>query len=507
MSKFNENYTKAIKYLILNGCEKVSSIQKSQNEQIQSITKGKNLECSSLEIFNEDDFCKTVFISKCDPIIESLPVVLLKNEFKERINNFNYPIDCLMNLGLRVSLNERKKIVFEEWRNIISKDKNKDILLSIHKKYSEEKYEIKLICDFSIYIIEILLNDSININNLKYVEYKGPITVWYSLFMIKKDEELLTNLLYENSEEKNSETINEKIFYTKDKINESDNNMEGKNIIINKVETETIKKEDNYDYFEKNYELYFIDPKSNKRWGKKNYENNKNRKYNEEWMRTTLDNNGFEEKFHKFLDDGCGKQTTEDYGKKLINEKEVDYEYNDKCVYDVSTGDETTTKIGFDRYNKWNCYNYRNRIKNFSHVTNEASNSQNKMEWREKWDEEGNEKTCTKWGKSEDEEWEESWKEVYDSEKDYSEKVCYKKCKKLKEDKDWYETWTEKNNGKPNCEKTCYKMNREGGNKYENYWGNIIVNYLDNKRMNYVGFINNNEKKEFVDYTYENTNN
>ena len=37
-------------------------------------------------------------------------------------------------------------------------------------------------------------------------------------------------------------------------------------------------------------------------------------------------------------------------------------------------------------------------------MTNEASNSQNKMEWREKWDEEGNEKTCTKWGKSEDEE-------------------------------------------------------------------------------------------------------
>ena len=78
-------------------------------------------------------------------------------------------------------------------------------------------------------------------------------------------------------------------------------------------------------------------------------------------------------------------------------------------------------------------------------------------------------------------------------------KECYKKCKKLKYDKEWYETWTEKNNGKSNCEKTCYKMNKENGNKYENYWGNIIVNYLDNKRMNYVGYINNNDKKEFVD--------
>ena len=116
-------------------------------------------------------------------------------------------------------------------------------------------------------------------------------------------------------------------------------------------------------------------------------------------------------------------------------------------------------------------------------------------------------KTCTKWGRSEDEEWEESWKEIYNPETDDRVKECYKKCKKLKDDKEWYETWTEKNNGKPNCEKTCYKMNKENGNKYENYWGNIIVNYLDNKRMNYVGYINNDKKDEYVNYTYENNNN
>ena len=50
-------------------------------------------------------------------------------------------------------------------------------------------------------------------------------------------------------------------------------------------------------------------------------------------------------------------------------------------------------------------------------------------------------------------------------------------------------------------------MNKENGNKYENYWGNIIVNYLDNKRMNYVGYITNDKKDEYVTYTYENTNN
>ena len=505
MSKFNQNYANSIKNMILSGSEKVSVFKKNQNDQIQQIIQGKNLECSSLEIFNEDDFYKSVYITKSQELIESIPIIELKNNFKEIILNFeNNSSDCLMNIGLRVSLDERKKIILEEWRNIISKENKDNVLLSLHKKYSDDKYEIKLNYNFCIYLIEIILYENTNINNIKYVEYKGPTTIWYSSSSVENENELLTNLLYENTEENITETLNEKIFFSK---TNNMNNTQENNIQINKVETETTKKEDNYDYFEKNYEIYFIDPQSKKRWGKKNYENNKNRKYIEEWSNEALDNNGLEEKYHKYLDDGCGKQITEDHGKKIINENERDYEYTDKYIFDVSTGDETTTKVGFDRYNKWNCYNYRNKIKNFTHVNNEASNSENKMEWKEKWDEEGNEKSCTKWGKSEDEEWEESWKEIYDSGNDYSEKKCYKKCKKLKEDKEWFETWTEKNNGKPNCEKTCYKMNREGGNKYENYWGNIIVNYLDNKRMNYVGYINNNEKKEFVDYTYVNNNN
>ena len=502
MSKFNENYSKSIKDFMLSGSENISLFIKSQNDQLQNIVQGKNLECSSLEIFNEDDFYKSVYTTKCDQVLDSIPIVSIKNYFKDIIVDFDdQQSDYLMNIGIRVTLDERKKIIFEEWRNVISKNNKDNNILSLHKKFTEDKYEIQLGYNSCRYYLEVFLNESPKINNIKYVEYKGPITISY-ISSIENENEVLTNLLFENKDENNSEEVNEKMFY---KIN-GGGGEDGNHVEIDKVETESTKKEENFDYFEKNYEIYYIDPKSNKHWGKKNYENNKNRKYMEEWT-SISENNGVEEKYHKYLDDGCGKQTTEDHGKKIMNKNEVDYEYTDKYIYDVSTGDETTTKIGFDRYNKWNCYNYRNRIKNFSHVNNEASNSQDKMEWNEKWDEEGNEKSCTKWGKSEDEEWEESWKEIYDIEKDYSEKKCYKKCKKLKEDKEWYETWTEKNNGKPNCEKTCYKMNREGGNKYENYWGSIIVNYLDNKRMNYVGYINNNNKEEYVNYTYENNNN
>ena len=40
-------------------------------------------------------------------------------------------------------------------------------------------------------------------------------------------------------------------------------------------------------------------------------------------------------------------------------------------------------------------------------------------------------------------------------------------------------------------------MNKENENKFENYWGNIIVNYLDSKRKNYIGYINNDKKDIF----------
>jgi len=70
----------------------------------------------------------------------------------------------------------------------------------------------------------------------------------------------------------------------------------------------------------------------------------------------------------------------------------------------VTNGDELTSKIWFDKYNKWNCRNYRNKIKDFSHVENIAANDRDKMEWKEKWDEEKNIKVCTKREKSKNEE-------------------------------------------------------------------------------------------------------
>ena len=108
----------------------------------------------------------------------------------------------------------------------------------------------------------------------------------------------------------------------------------------------------------------------------------------------------------------------------------ITYEYHDTYIYDVSTGDETTLKKGRDKANEWNSKNYRNRIKNFSHVENYGKNNVEKLEWTEKWDEDPDgHKYCKKWGKSEFEEWEEEWNENLENNDKI--KVCSKKCKKL----------------------------------------------------------------------------
>ena len=495
-----------MKKFILSNHSRNFSVISLQNKIIENKSKYKKLnEHSNIEYYEEIPYDKDIFCEKCEEILRYLPIKYFKDEYTNLINNIDFRInddDVIINYGDRISLNENHNKKFEEWRNILSNKNQGNILFSLHKEFIGNKYEIKLTYEFEINILEIIFKkDKIDI--IKFIKYKGNKKYSYSCKKNENNTEIITTLTFENEEDKSYETKTECLYY---KINyEKLNKLDNIPIIINKVETQSIKRNSISDYYEKNYEIYNINKLFS--WGKKIYENNKNRKYNEQWEKTELENDGYEIKSHKFLDDGCGKKTTEEYGKKCDFNNNIEYEYTDTYIYNVSNGDELTTKKGFDKYNNWDCRNYRNKIKDFSHVENIASNKKDKMEWKEKWDEEKNVKKCKKWGRSEDEEWEESWTETYNPENDDRIKECYKKCKKLKNDKEWYETWTEKNNGKSNSEKTCYKMNRENGNKYENYWGNIIVNYLDNKRMNYVGYINNDQKNEYISYTYENNNN
>ena len=514
MSEFEDRYPENMKKFLLSKESKYSNvIILRQNKIIENISTNQKLdEFSNIEYYNEIPYDNDIFLEKCEEILQYLPIKYFKDEFINIIKNIDledYDIDkVIINYGDRVSLDKNHNKKFEEWRNILSNDIQNNILFSLHKEFiANSKYQIKITYKFEIYIIELIFKKN-KINSIKFTKYQGDKKYIYLCAPNEDNSEIITTLTFEDESNNSSESKTECLYYKLDDNNINNfinNNNEETKIIVKKVDTQSIKKNSDINYYEKNYETYNIDKLFS--WGKKIYENNKNRNYKEEWEKTELEEGGYELKSHKFLDDGYGKKTTEEYGRKCDINNNLEYEYTDINIYDVTNGDELTTKKGFDKYNKWNCRNFRNKIKNFSHVENIASNLKEKMEWREKWDEEENKKKCTKWGKSEDEEWEESWEETYNPETDDRIKECYKKCKKLKYDKEWYETWTEKNNGKSNCEKTCYKMNKENGNKYENYWGNIIVNYLDNKRMNYVGYINNDKKDEYISYTYENTNN
>ena len=496
-----------------------------------------------------------VYFSKCEELIKSFPVKEIRDEFLMKIKEYNYPFKGqLMNIGYRISFDDYAEHKFEEWANVIHENDTSEIELSLHKKFTNKKFEITLTSQYFSLHAEVTFDENFqkntitttdqdnmsvvsnetteqtvisednnnNINTIRavpepvsasqqienersccmsFITCSNGVTNTYNVARAKTNTELSSEIITQNDNNKEYETTRETIQYSVKNSNSLENE-----ITIKKVDKESTKSNSNNNYYENNYETYNIDPIAKSSYGKKRYKNNMNRKYIEDWHRVELDLGGYESKVHKFLDDGFGETTTEDIGKRMEGD-DLAYEYHEKYVNNIGTGDELTTKIGKDRINEWNSTNRRNKIKNFSHVENKAKNYKEKLEWIEKWDEEGDEKSCFKWGKSEEEEWEESWKETYDKEKDDRVKTCYKKCKKLKEDKDWYETWTEKNNGKPNCEKTCYKMNRTNGNLYENYWGNIIVNYIDNKRMNYVGFGTNEGKKEYVHYTYENTNN
>ena len=508
MSGFEEKYPENIKKYLLSKKKEKYDLDSSQKKKMNDLLGAQSLDkYTNIEYYNEISFIQSTFSSKTEEILSAFPISFFKEEFKNMIDHIDiedYSLeDLVINYGYRISLDSDNNKKFEEWRNVLSKGTRQNILLSLHKSFFAGNYEIKLTYKNEIYIIDI--NSQLNkINSIKFLKIKSEQKNTYLCVPNQTHSEITTTYTFEDETNELSETRTECLYYKMDYTKP----YSGSNsIIVNQVDTESIKIDKKSDYKEKNYETYNIGSNNLYSWGNKKYENNRGRKYNEEWSKKELENGVYELKCHKFLDDGCGKKMTEDLGKKGDKYNNMEYEYSDTYVYNVTNGDELTTKIGFDKYNKWNCRNYRNKIKDFSHVENIASNTKEKMEWKEKWDEEKNIKICTKWGKSEDEEWEESWKETYNPENDDRIKECYKKCKKLKNDKEWYETWTEKNNGKPNCEKTCYKMNKENGNKYENYWGNIIVNYLDNKRMNYVGYVNNDKKDEYVNYTYENTNN
>ena len=259
MDNFDENFVKKIK-LFISESPKSKEIKDSQKNQFEE--KSKQISEKPIESFKETPLALHIYIDKCKEITNIIPIIVIKDEFNSMIQKKTYEEDkYLMNIGSRLSLNYAKKVIFEEWRNVINA-KDRKVVFSLHKVYTENsKLEVQISYDLCFYLLEIYLSDSDTINNCKYTIQNGPISTSYISNCFENNNELVTILTYDNSDEKCSETRNEKITYS-----EADSNAKLKfdESRIKRVDKEATKKEEKFDYNEKSSETYYIDHESGK---------------------------------------------------------------------------------------------------------------------------------------------------------------------------------------------------------------------------------------------------
>ena len=149
MSKYDEKFPQNIKNFLLSPLSISCNLYQRQNQIIKNISEGQDLENNSgIEYYNEFPYNKEEFKEKCDQVLDYFPINFLKNEYNLIIENFDperfLDDDIQVNYGDRISLNNEKNICFEEWRNILNKSDNQNILLSLHKLFCKDIYEIKI---------------------------------------------------------------------------------------------------------------------------------------------------------------------------------------------------------------------------------------------------------------------------------------------------------------------------------------------------------------------------
>ncbi len=149
MSTFEEKYSEFIKKYLLSKESEKYRLSSSQIKTMEELSEEKTLnKYSNIEYYNEIDFIQNNFSSKCDEILSNFPISSFKTEFKTMIDNIDtedYNLDELkINYGYRISLDSYNIKIFEEWRNVLSKGARKNILLSLHKTFYEDNYELKL---------------------------------------------------------------------------------------------------------------------------------------------------------------------------------------------------------------------------------------------------------------------------------------------------------------------------------------------------------------------------
>ena len=214
MSRFNNQILDKIKNYLLSSEVPTSELKDKQLELIGEITRNAPTNSSSVENYNQNEFNRDIYLKESLKLIKYIPVKQFKQEWSDILINydFGWSEGYIMNLGERVSLNEEKKLIFEEWRNVFNPDDNNNIIISIHKFFSMKKYEIKLNGKGFSYIIEIDFDcskiDRNIINTQNQFQTNNNIEEDKSEMSVDTDAETLMDGLNNNNNLNNNQNNN-----------------------------------------------------------------------------------------------------------------------------------------------------------------------------------------------------------------------------------------------------------------------------------------------------------
>jgi hypothetical protein len=403
-------------------------------------------------------------------ILFPIPQDLVQEEVMhlEEMKDSDYSDEIKINFGAKTGLGQyqQNEVQYDKWCNVLKSTMSKTIP-SREEMLFTSHFTIRFDKNMKISFVYLLIKSKL----LNYI------------FTFENFNHQLE--FYLKLEKNNAKFLELKFYKTENesKITCKDDILEGNKIYLNgkifkktdwervtRVEKEFTKSEPDFNYNEISSEWYEYKEFSDYSLGNKSYSNSRQRLSNEDWRKT--ENSEIKElKVMRFLDDGCGQKTSENFGEKIrLNDNAKEYEYFDRSIINISTNEEIKTKYGFDSEYSWDSFNKKTSTVN--HVENIGKNFVTGEEWFEKWYECPDQKFCLKKGKTSEREWEEEWKEDYYS-VDYMEKNCMKRCKLYNDNYQWLETWHEKYCFNENLVyKNCYKMNEDlvSGIKNEESW-------------------------------------
>jgi hypothetical protein len=513
--KENKELLSEIKENLLEICKNMYKKIETTNHKIfdfiehnsEKIIKMINLQKEN-EHFEVYNFHADFYQIKVNKFMSHFPFLHVRQMFSQKAlechKYFNVE-EMKLNIGKRLQNDESgsKSFILTKWMNIMNITDNKEVFFSLEKIIKIENSHISLEFFFKNFKSNEGMNISLKFMNKEEIEFSmsnntsnsNNISRYsfylrdrnFSCFTQREDNEFiekLKHMIYFSYNHK--EKLKTKEEYHRENINKFNGSaFSGKWFEYTEGSPESC----GYKYM--------------------TYSNNK-KAYHETWSK-------IEDQANHIRENKIQKEIIKENGDKHINysgfRQENDmmiWEFSDDTKYFEDSGEEIINKVGFDQNQIWNSKINSNLRTNINLVENFGFNKLNLEEWYEKWYESRKEKFSYKRGSNTEKKWEEEWNEKTIQEESYCEKKCFKKCFMLKDNYEWLERWDEKFKNGIQIENNSYKMNCDHNfnYKYENYWGDKLVNKNKGEWFKYVSIVDtrNNINNHWEGYYFKDVN-